>query len=431
MSRIALKLRAGHAPGSTYALSAARPGARLLRLTLSRALSSALSFALSFALILAAGTLAPALAQVGESWIVTIDAASTQPVGTGFVPSSDTGTVLFFAEGAMQTTPLPGHPDDGWFGPAGRAGAPDPAQPILSGMPYGALIGGFMPGITGHQFLGRMGSFRLQPADVGQEFMLALNLSNADLATLNGQVTVTVIHLPAGSAEIAEFEILPTTPLPLSTGLFSGTGDRFVVLPYGAFRDPALVTSIYTDGHFGPEGLLGAVSPSQPLIDGPYGALLGRLYPGTNLFHIGDGGTWTAQPVDVGGELQLALNAGATAQAGFSGKFVVQVARVPVTAASVDPPVARALGVTCWPNPARAEVAMRFRLPREEPVRLRIHDAQGRWVRTVVDEVRPAGESTGSWDGCDETGRRLPAGSYFYQLSTARGSAAGRIVLSD
>jgi len=84
-----------------------------------------------------------------------------------------------------------------------------------------------------------------------------------------------------------------------------------------------------------------------------------------------------------------------------------------ITAAPV--PTAHALAQNL-PNPFNPRTTIEFALPRAEPVRLAIYSVDGRLVRTLVDEVRQAGQHAVTWDGRDRHGRGVATGSYFYAL---------------
>lgn len=374
---------------------------------------------------------APLWAQVPESWTVRIDAATTQPVVTGFVPTNDDGEVIFLAEGALRPVALPDRLDQGWFGPSGQTNFLGSGTPIGDGMPYGALVGGGGLSIPQYQYLGRIGSFDLQPADVGTEFRLALNLSDAQLASMEGEITVTIVYVPQGSAEVSQLVLKHDTVLPALTGLMVESGDQFIILPYGALLDPVLANSAYTGGYFGPEGLLGLVTPLQPLPDGPYGSLLASFAGLPGAFNVCDGGVWSTQPSDVGQEVELLLNVDAAAQAGLTGKFVVNVIRIPEPDITTVDDGSSAAGdlLGAFPNPSSGASFIRFRLDRDEFVRLRVYDTQGRVLRTLAAGPRVAGTYAVAWDGRDESGRRAPAGTYFYQLSGQRGSRTGKLAL--
>jgi hypothetical protein len=385
------------------------------------------------ALLLSLIALVPVRAQSPLSWVITIDSGTYQPISTGFMVPNASGELLVFAEGSVRTVSLPGRFDHGWFGPAGLTNGESTSQPILSGMPYGALVRGFGNSIPTYQYLGRMGSISLQPGHVGQELKLALNLSSSDLAQLDGQMTVTIIYLPDGHPEQADLTINSTSTLPLGTGLFAQAGDHFIVMPYGRLSHSVVGSALLSGGCFGPEGLPGLNGTGQPYPDGPFGSLYG-VFPGGPGFSIGDGGNWSTQIADIGQELQLNLNLGAAALAGMSGDFSVHVIRVPAPDPAQVDPIETGLGseaLFASPNPMREGTAIRFRLEGESPVRLRVYDAQGRYVRTLFDGMRSAGEQLVSWDGRDAAGQRQPAGTYFYQLSRPEGSMTGRIVVLD
>ena len=47
-------------------------------------------------------------AQMPQSYVVTIDASTTQPVGTGFIPPDSNGEVIVFAGGSASRPEQPG-----------------------------------------------------------------------------------------------------------------------------------------------------------------------------------------------------------------------------------------------------------------------------------------------------------------------------------
>jgi hypothetical protein len=63
------------------------------------------------------------------------------------------------------------------------------------------------------------------------------------------------------------------------------------------------------------------------------------------------------------------------------------------------------------PNPAEGTVTVGFRLPNAGPVKLTLHDENGRLIKTVADREFDSGEHTVSFDAGD-----LPNGTYFYRL---------------
>jgi hypothetical protein len=81
------------------------------------------------------------------------------------------------------------------------------------------------------------------------------------------------------------------------------------------------------------------------------------------------------------------------------------------------------------PNPFNPSTRIAYSVPTEGVVALRIYDAAGRLVRTLVDEVVPAGEHTASWNGTDGAGSRVGSGVYFYRLEASDFMQTRRVVL--
>jgi len=268
---------------------------------------------------------APAIAQNYESHVITIDSTTVQPVATGLIPTTAAGEIVILAEGNMQV--LEGALlDRRWFGPAGCTRLKRAGQPVAD-MPFGALLGGFSTDIANYRYLGRVGAFHLEPGHVGREFRVALNLSPTDLGNLKGSVTVTVIFLADGWATTSQVAIDDTTTLPVPTGLVAAAGDLYLVLPYGALQPP--VHPGPTEGYFAPEGMTKFNRAGQPYSGGPYGGLYGYFGNPGQAFYIGDGGSWRVLPGAVGQQLFLNPNLSAADLAGSTGRFVVNVVRIP------------------------------------------------------------------------------------------------------
>ncbi len=86
--------------------------------------------------------------------------------------------------------------------------------------------------------------------------------------------------------------------------------------------------------------------------------------------------------------------------------------------------------VSSFPNPAIRESTIRFVLTTTSHVRVSVHDMNGRLVRTLADHGMGRGDHRLSWDGRDDTGRRLAAGIYLLRVETAEGQIqTGRSVL--
>ncbi len=69
-----------------------------------------------------------------------------------------------------------------------------------------------------------------------------------------------------------------------------------------------------------------------------------------------------------------------------------------------------------WPNPFNPSTTVRFGLDSPGFVQLRIYDARGALVRTLLDERLGEGAHEAVWNGRDSAGRPASSGVYFYHL---------------
>ncbi len=82
------------------------------------------------------------------------------------------------------------------------------------------------------------------------------------------------------------------------------------------------------------------------------------------------------------------------------------------------------------PIPFNPEASIAFTTNVDGPVRMRVYDASGRFVRSLLDRLNtPAGFHTVRFDGRNANGASLPSGIYFYRLEAREGSTSGRLVL--
>jgi len=81
-----------------------------------------------------------------------------------------------------------------------------------------------------------------------------------------------------------------------------------------------------------------------------------------------------------------------------------------------------------FPNPFNPSTELLFVVDRPGTVRLDIHDASGRRVRTIVTEAN-AGESSVTWNGTDDAGHEVATGVYHVRMRCAEGTSSGRITL--
>jgi hypothetical protein len=97
---------------------------------------------------------------------------------------------------------------------------------------------------------------------------------------------------------------------------------------------------------------------------------------------------------------------------------------------ATSPALPRALSLhPSAPNPAPGYALIAFDLPARAHATLRVYDAAGRRVATLVEETLPAGRHAFHWAGADAAGRRLPSGVYFTELRSGNATETQKLVL--
>ena len=83
------------------------------------------------------------------------------------------------------------------------------------------------------------------------------------------------------------------------------------------------------------------------------------------------------------------------------------------------------------PNPFNPTTSISFNIPegRSELVELKVFDVRGRLIKTLVEDIREAGEYTVYWDGTNEWGAQLSSGVYIYRLRAGSFTSTRKMVL--
>ncbi len=81
------------------------------------------------------------------------------------------------------------------------------------------------------------------------------------------------------------------------------------------------------------------------------------------------------------------------------------------------------------PNPFNPTTDIVFSLPNRQHVLLRVYDARGRLVRTLLDADAGPGSQTVRWDGRNTGGYEVPSGLYFYRLESGNDRQVRKMVL--
>jgi hypothetical protein len=78
------------------------------------------------------------------------------------------------------------------------------------------------------------------------------------------------------------------------------------------------------------------------------------------------------------------------------------------------------------PNPFNPETTIRYSVSAAGKVTIRIFNASGALVRTLVNQAQAPGSHSVRWNATDDRGRQLGSGVYFYEIQTAGGFRAAR-----
>jgi flagellar hook assembly protein FlgD len=82
-----------------------------------------------------------------------------------------------------------------------------------------------------------------------------------------------------------------------------------------------------------------------------------------------------------------------------------------------------------YPNPFNPETIINYSLPISCHTVLNIYDILGQKVKTLVNEIRPAGKHFISWDGLNDDGSPVSSGVYFYVISASQNTGMKKMML--
>ena len=84
-----------------------------------------------------------------------------------------------------------------------------------------------------------------------------------------------------------------------------------------------------------------------------------------------------------------------------------------------------------YPNPFNPETTIRFQIPGEGQVNLKIYNMRGQEITTLVDGQLSAGYHSIMWNGRDNHGKKVPSGMYLYQFRAGKYSVTKKMVLLE
>jgi hypothetical protein len=85
---------------------------------------------------------------------------------------------------------------------------------------------------------------------------------------------------------------------------------------------------------------------------------------------------------------------------------------------------------TVKPNPVRGIAHISFNIANPSQTNIKIYDASGRIVKTLVNSHLDRGTYNLTWNGTDDNNRQVSEGIYFYTLETENNSQTKKLVLT-
>jgi flagellar hook assembly protein FlgD len=82
-----------------------------------------------------------------------------------------------------------------------------------------------------------------------------------------------------------------------------------------------------------------------------------------------------------------------------------------------------------YPNPFNPGTTISYRIPSAARVTIAIYNVLGQRIRTLVNQVKTAGEYTVYWDGKDELGRDMGSGIYYYTMKAGKYQVSRKMLL--
>ena len=82
-----------------------------------------------------------------------------------------------------------------------------------------------------------------------------------------------------------------------------------------------------------------------------------------------------------------------------------------------------------FPNPFNPTTQIRYDLPKDNLVTIRIYDAVGRKIRTLSNVYQSAGRHSIHWDARNDMGEELAAGMYILSVQAGGFRATKKMVL--
>ncbi|MCB5229039.1 MAG: T9SS type A sorting domain-containing protein [Candidatus Cloacimonetes bacterium] len=124
------------------------------------------------------------------------------------------------------------------------------------------------------------------------------------------------------------------------------------------------------------------------------------------------------------------IRTGSTWDAFTAGELMIRAIVEP--AVSSDDPILSpvVLDATNYPNPFNPETTISFSVPTTGHTTVKIYNLKGQVVRSLVNDLRAAGQHVVIWNGKDDSGKEVSSGLYFYRVSNDGKNVTRKMLLS-
>jgi len=112
---------------------------------------------------------------------------------------------------------------------------------------------------------------------------------------------------------------------------------------------------------------------------------------------------------------------------------VTKIFEIDTTCLSISShlPTSKPYNLSISPNPAKKSTVISLQLPVKEIINLKVYDATGRLIKTLVKTQRLEPKTyTIKWDGRDDKRNPLPSGVYFIRLETGGITRTEKVILT-
>lgn len=156
-----------------------------------------------------------------------------------------------------------------------------------------------------------------------------------------------------------------------------------------------------------------------------------RLYGPTGALLRSNSGAGAADVSMTAASSGTYLLVAADLSSGWAGSGTYQLNPAGTSGAPETPPPAALRLSPGFPNPFAARTTLAYEIPAPGAALLRLFDAQGRLVRTLVDAPdAAAGAHEVTWDGTDADGHAVTPGVYFARLESGGRPQVRKLILS-